>query len=180
MLVNPPCYLPLTFLRFWKSSRIGSLQSSAMPFPSRMAQRASPRMAKLRAVPSASGWYWAPVRSDAHGPGRFLRVNVGAEKKKFPVPLFCAADHVPHVPQAIADAGVFHAVGGDDEEGSSRHIIRPGMAAGRLYMMERAAYRVCLPMEESSRMMVKGIALLSLIHIAHEETAFMQGDGAHR
>lgn len=87
--------------------------------------------------------------ADAEAGGFLRRVDVRAEEQKLPA-VFCLLplDHPLHCLVAVAAAGVFIAVGGDDEQRLFRHILPPGVLVDIADMMDGFAYRVeqrCAP-----------------------------------
>ena len=84
-----------------------------------------------------------PVGVDAEA-GRLLGcVDVGAQEQKLPAVFFLLTlDHAPHRLVVIAAAGVFVAVGGDDEQGLFRHILPAGVLVDVPDVVDGPAYGV--------------------------------------
>ena len=69
-----------------------------------------------------------PVRGDAQMARRLHCVDVGSQKEELPsIFSLLTPDHLLDPLGRVAAAGIFHAVGGDDEKGMLRHILRPGI-----------------------------------------------------
>ena len=65
---------------------------------------------------------------NAETSGLLYSIDVGAEEKEFPVVFFLlASDHAAHLFQAVGTAGIFHAVGRDDEDGLFGHVFLSGV-----------------------------------------------------
>ena len=66
-------------------------------------------------------------------PGSFLRcVDVRAQEQKFPAKLLFLLDHPAHLLVVIAMAGIFHAVGGDHEQGLFGDVLLAGVLVDML------------------------------------------------
>ncbi len=83
------------------------------------------------------------LRPDAEPSGFLGSVDVGSQEQEFPaVFLLLTANHGLNPVVAVAAAGVFQAVGGDDEEGLLRPVFLSGVLVDVSDVVDGPAYRV--------------------------------------
>lgn len=101
-----------------------------------------------------------PLAADTDADSSLDRVDVGAEKEKFPAVFFLLPfDHLLDLRAAVAVAGVFHPVGGDDEERMSRYVLRARIFMNVADVTDRAADSVYQGRTAASRVIRSGQGL---------------------
>ena len=84
-----------------------------------------------------------PVGVDAEASCLLGCVDVGAQEQEFPAVFFLLTlDHAPHPLVIVAAAGIFVAVGGDDEHGLFRHVLPAGVLVDVADVVDGAAHGV--------------------------------------